>query len=866
MPLQPGDKRIGVTYNPATGYITPDVPLQKESDPTHIHELARILDLLGEKIYVGVVWVGQMLETSYFPDDSNNLIAGYLSAPFNTLNDGYVAACSRYGTPGSGSKVAVICVEANTAETKSVQLCSSYVDIYGIGDNTISGPPGLPVFTSCAASGMTVQGLDFIANGAPVLSVSPTEPLTYGMTFEGCSFSNIGVGISQPTTSPQGLLDIRSPLAAPVVLKECYAALNDRPLLYFDPDENNVPLVLDISETVLEVNAATNIVFQALDYLGVRLTNCEVRLARDGASLFSTYSNSGSTYTDITGLRIRNDDITLARPLKLIDSARYNTVYWEEITSDALAILNVSSFVDANLIGDILDSRFTSLSLANVQMTLANLRLSNIVGDIYFNVAAATPSTELVNIRTLTPLASTADTRALLSSGGAVAAKLFNCNVTYRLFTPLNGTGVFCGLVIGGSSYGLSRLVCLGNPVRQCIIRQHVLHKQDFYTNNSVSSTYYPDLSLAGITPNDVNYPILIQGVNSQGFIDAEVADLTVIPNRYAYITNSTFTAHDAVTQPWFPSIPPAYNPPADQRIFISAGGRYPLENSNVRDTGLRSWTYVQRIANRFGPLYLGDSSQVTILEGSSFSVSNPRALRNALNVDYTTLYVRLPGGALYVDAHSPESSAWTVLSMVADAGLDNAHLRAVSDQLPMVYSYASEKLMGTVANYAALPTINVNPGDIWITLNTGQGWCWQGRVWSDLGIIKNPVVGQVFNRLRISVPEPVLEVDHLDFVISSLNAPEDASIPVPVTTLDVTQAGKVSIPVGVTSVVITFSPAFTTVPVIITDLLVPSGQPDINIEVSADSVSNIGFTALLPGGPLSVSGYFISYIAATTS
>lgn len=812
MPLQPGDKRIGVTYNPATGYITPDVPLQKESDPTHVHELARILDLLGENIYVGVVWVGQMLETSYFPDDSNNLIAGYLSAPFNTLNDGYVAACSRYGTPGSGSKVAVICVEANTAETKSVQLCSSYVDIYGIGSNSISGPPGLPIFTSCAASGMRVQGLDFIANGAPVLSVSPTEPLTYGMTFENCSFSNIGLGISQPIASPQGLLDIRSPLSAPVILKECHAVLNDRPLLYFDPDENGVPLVLDLSETILEVNAATSTVFFALDYLGVRLTNCEVRLARDMASLFSTYSNGGSSYTDITGLRIRNDDITLARPLKLIDNIRYNTVYWEEIASDALAILNVSAFVDANLAGDILDCRFTSLSLANAQMTLANLRLSNIVGDLYFNVAAVTPSTELVNVRTLTPLASTADSRALLTSGGAVAPRLFQCNVTYRLFTPLNGTGVFCGLVVGGSSYGLSRLVCLGNPVRQCIVRQHVLLKQDFYINNAVSSTYYPDLSLAGVTPNDINYPILIQGCKSQGIIDAEIPDLTQVPNRYAYITDSTFTAHDEVTQPWFPSIPPALNPPADQRIFISAGGRFPLEDGNVRDTGLRSWTYVQRIANRFGPLYLGDSSQATVIEGSSFSVSNPRALRNALNVDYTTLYCRLPGGWTYVDMTNPNFDSWSVFSMTAEAGLDAAHLAETSDNLPMVYTYIGN------------------------------------------------------NTLRFSIPAPALAVDHLDFVVSALNAPEDASVPVPVTTLDVTQAAKIPIPVGVTSVIVTFSPAFTTVPIIITDVLVPSGQPDINIEVSADSVTNVGFAVLLPGGPLSVGGYFISYIAATTN
>ena len=807
MPLNPGDKRIGVTYNPATGYITPDVPLQKESNPTHVHELARILDIIGESAYVGVIWVGQMLETSYFPDDSDNLIAGYLSAPFNTLNEGYVAACSRYGTPGSGNKVAVICVEANTAEVQSVQLCSSYVDVYGIGKNLISGAPGLPIFTSCAASGMTVEGLDFLANAAPVLAVSATEPLTYGMTFEKCTLTNIGA----VPANPAGLLDIRSTLAAPVRLKECSVPLNSWPLLYFDPDNNDVPLVLDAEETVIQVNPSTATVFQGLTYLGVRLTGCTVTLFRDSASLFSCYSNSGGTYTDITGLRIRNDDIALARPLKLIDNARYNTLYWEEISSDALAILNVSAFVDASLAGDILDCRFTTLTLANAQMTLNNLRVANVIGDLGFNVTAVTPSVEFVNLRTLSPLASATDTRALLTSGGAVAPRLFNCNLTYRLFVPLNGTGVFCGLVVGGSSFGLSRLICLGNPVRQCIIRQHGLLKQDFYTNNAVSSTFYPDLTLAGLTPNDVNYPILIEGVKSQGNIDAEEPDLTLVPNRYAYITDSAFTDH-GLGQPWFPSVPAALNAGADQRIFISAGGSLPLEKTDIRDLGLRSTTYVQRIANRFGPLYLGDSSQSTIIEGNSFSVSNPRALREALNVNYTTLYCRMPGGWTYIDLTNPKFDSWSVFSMTAEAALDAAHLAEVAANLPMVYSYIGD------------------------------------------------------NTLRFSISAPALDVDHLDFVVSALNAPEDAAIPVPVTTLDVTQAGKLPIPQGVTAVGLVFTPSFTTVPIVVTDVLVPSGQPDIRIELSAESITNLGFTVLLPDGPLSVDGYFISYIAASTN
>jgi hypothetical protein len=284
------------------------------------------------------------------------------------------------------------------------------------------------------------------------------------VTFHSVSTTNIGAA---PGHNPRGLLDIRSPLAAPVILKECFVPLNNWPLLYFDPNNNTVPLTLDAEETVIQINPATATVFLGLSYLGVRLTSCTVSLARDSASFFSCYSNSGGTYTDITGLRIRNDNIALARPLKLIDNARYNTLYWEGISSDALAILNVSAFVDASLAGDILDCRFTSLTLANAQMTLANLRVANVVGDL-FNVTAVT----LRGICLLLPfpLNFIGDGRPFLASP-AGGPRLFNHNLLPALY-PLNYRG-FCGSVIGGSSYGLSRLICLG-ILSDSIIRSHL--------------------------------------------------------------------------------------------------------------------------------------------------------------------------------------------------------------------------------------------------------------------------------------------------------------------------------------------------------------------------------------------------------
>lgn len=815
MPLQPGDRRISTTYNPDNSYLTPDVHLLKQSDPIAAHELARILDTLGRHAYRGVVWVGQVNPADYFLDESANPIAGFIGAPFNTLNDGYVAALSRFGTPSSGNPVAVIVIGANTVETAPVQLCSSYVNILGAGENFITGAAGQPVFSSCAASGMTVSGLNLIANNAPVLYVSPTEPLIEGITFENCVLTNVGAAPS----SVEGLLDIHNVLEEPIILDGCLVQLNNRPLLYFDPNTNPNQLTVDIKATSIVVNPGVSTVLQGLVYLGARLTNVDITLAQDNASLFSCYSNGGSSYLEVSTLKIRNDSTTAVRPFKIIDTIRYNTVYWEEIQSDANLILNVSAFVDATLTGEILNSRFFKMSLASATMKLDNLRIVNVVGDLMFNVTSVNQSVELVNIRTVSPLASVTDTTAFITSNGAVAPKIFNCDLSYRLFYTA-GAGVFCGTVIGGTSYGITRVLCLSNPTRQCILRGHSLLKQEFYTNNVLSSTFYPDLLFAGVTLNDCNVPILIQDVDSQGIIDAEVPDLTLTPGRYAYISNSTFTAHDLVTetdanvQPWFPSIPVALNPPADQRIFISGGARMPIEDSNDRDIGIRSWTYVQRIANRFGPLYLGDPSQPTVIEGNTFSVSNPRALRQALNINYTTLYVRLCGGQTYVDLISPNFNSWTVLSMVSEAGLDSPHLKAVSSNLPMVYTY--------------------------FTTPAGD------------------------HTLRLSVSEPILAVDHVDFVVSSLNSQEDAATALPVGTLDVTQVGSLPIPLGVTTFPVTFSPAFTTLPIVIPGLEIPASAPSIQVIINAVSVNNTGFTVTLPGGALTLAGYVFNYFAAT--
>jgi hypothetical protein len=803
MPLLPGDKRISVTFNPANAYLTPDVPLQKASDPTHEHELARILDTIGIGDYLGVIFVGQ--KTAYFTDDATgNKIAGYLEAPFATLNEGYVAANSRFGTPGSGAKVAVLVIGANTVETAPVQLCSDYVDIYGTAGSVVSGPLGEPIFVGCAGSGMLIRGCEFVANGAPVLAVPAATPMPKGVTFEECVLTNVGAA----PAGLEGLIDVRAPAAAPFVLDRCEVRLNNRPLLYFDPDGNTTPYVTVVRESVILTNPSTVQIFEGLDYLGVKLQDSALILGGSAATLFSDYSNSGITVTEIDGLLIRNAVDHNIFPLKILNNARYNTINWNRVESGAMLIVNPAPFTDASFSGDFRNSTFVRLSLSSVTMTLDGLRLFNTVGDIAFTVVAATAATEFVNVRTLTPLQSVADTSALISASGAVAAKFFNCNVSYLLHHPSIPTAVFCGTVIGGSSYGLSNLACLGNPTRQAVLRDHSLLAQPFFVNNRLSATAYPDLNFAGAIQNDIAAPILIQGVRSQGIIDAPVRDLTTTPNRYAYIANSEFTAHDAYGQPWFPSIPPLFNPQAYQRILISAGGRFP--NELVRDPGLRSVSYVNQIADRFGPLYVGDPTEPTILQGSSFSVSNPRALRDALNITYTTLYVRLAGGATYVDIVNANLGSWTVLSFVADAGLDNLHLSTVSANLPMTYSYIGE------------------------------------------------------NTVRVSIPEPILTVEWLDFVISSLNAQEDASVPIPVTTLDVTQAAAVAIPLGVTTFAISFNPNFTTVPIVVPSLMVPAGNPSIGWSVANESVTAYGFTVTL-AAPLTVDGYFLNYIAATT-
>ena len=46
----------------------------------------------------------------------------------------------------------------------------------------------------------------------------------------------------------------------------------------------------------------------------------------------------------------------------------------------------------------------------------------------------------------------------------------------------------------------------------------------------------------------------------------------------------------------------------------------------------------------------------------------------------------------------------------------------------------------GTVPNSGSLPTTGNQPGDMWITADTGHGWTWDGDSWVDAGPIQGPV------------------------------------------------------------------------------------------------------------------------------
>jgi hypothetical protein len=437
MPLNPGDKRISVTYNPVNAYITPDVPLRKESDPTDQHELARIMDTLGMNSYLGVVFVGQM--THYFLDETGNNIAGYDLAPFNTLNDAYVAANSRFGTPSSGHPVAVVLLGANTVETHTVQLCSDYINIFGIAGSTVTGAAGIPIFTACHGSGMTIQSTQFISNNAPILEVPFNFPFPKGAIFEKCILSNIG---TMPPVAA-GLFDVHEALPVPISLNSCQVNLNNWQLLYFDPNSNPNQFLMVLKETVIEANVTASNIFQGLDYLGVRMINCALVLFNPNISLFTCYSNGGATYTEIDGLRIMDGIAGMAYPLKLINNSRYNTIEWLELDSQCKLIVNVSAFTDATFEGDFRNSTYTRFSLTNPLITLDGLRMLNCSGDTLFTVGSATSTTEFVNLRTFTPLQSINDVTALVTSAGAVSAKFFNCELSYLLHYPTPG-GVFC--------------------------------------------------------------------------------------------------------------------------------------------------------------------------------------------------------------------------------------------------------------------------------------------------------------------------------------------------------------------------------------------------------------------------------------
>ena len=58
--------------------------------------------------------------------------------------------------------------------------------------------------------------------------------------------------------------------------------------------------------------------------------------------------------------------------------------------------------------------------------------------------------------------------------------------------------------LLSDDSFGIIRILCLTNPVRQCILRGHSLLKQEFYLNNTILNTFYPDLFFAGLPARQI--------------------------------------------------------------------------------------------------------------------------------------------------------------------------------------------------------------------------------------------------------------------------------------------------------------------------------------------------------------------------
>ncbi|MGA7412123.1 MAG: hypothetical protein WBW33_16730 [Bryobacteraceae bacterium] len=47
--------------------------------------------------------------------------------------------------------------------------------------------------------------------------------------------------------------------------------------------------------------------------------------------------------------------------------------------------------------------------------------------------------------------------------------------------------------------------------------------------------------------------------------------------------------------------------------------------------------------------------------------------------------------------------------------------------------------IKGSVPNHGALPATGNQPGDVWVTTDTGHGWAWNGTAWVDIGPIQGP-------------------------------------------------------------------------------------------------------------------------------
>lgn len=647
-PIEVGDKRFSVTHK-EDGYLSPMLPLKKGSPGSHIHELARISDLVGENRYRGVIWMGERTGIGDMLDTQGNPIGGYLFFPYNDLGGAYAAALSRFGTPSTENRILIVAVNVFLETSSIVNFSNKFIDFLGIGETYLAPTSqGENPINISSGGGHFLENFTLLSrnSGIGVTSVLD-DPLEFRSVKFRSEVESGNTGLSHITLHDgigNGVLEFT----------DIDARLVRRSLVRITGGSSGNGVRVNGGH--IRKAEGSFPIFSSVGSFPVDLSLVKISRAPGTNSVISA-TVAGAHVSASQSLKFLNVEFegdTANEDFRLVENYSEPVLDWKKVTSNTDVRVGTRNVSGGN--PPILN--LNHCDFGGIFENVANLK--DLDGSIKNSSAARwrfTSNRVRASFSMRTCHETTSGSGTVFSTVSHCYPRLFNCNFRSKIH---DGNGVFAGIVKGGSSLGVGTIasIQMGSEKSSANILNHVLDDE------TANKTNPPELRIAGSGYASANSdPIIISGVHSKGILETVTKDWSEMPDRFLQVMNSSFTlpsyapsipTQDRVTTAVLPGM---VNP--GSKVFLTDVQTLPPETHATLQDSIDNHGYRPRAETEES--WIKGFLKILGFDADLVQMDNPRAFMEGAGMMST--FLNFTEGEQFKDVYDPRIPEFAVFN-----------------------------------------------------------------------------------------------------------------------------------------------------------------------------------------------------------